>query len=102
MAVLEGQTGSSSDHSASDNLFMRSLHLRERHTPGYSYVPVGGFEQLFETVGSIAERCGAQVQRGVEVAGLAVERGRHVAVAFDLLPSSITIAHGSAPGRETA
>jgi phytoene dehydrogenase-like protein len=91
MAVLEGQTGRAADHSASDNLFMRSLHLRERHTPGYSYVPVGGFEQLFETVGSIAEQRGAEVRRGVEVAGVAIERGRvrgvHVEVGTRRMPN---------------
>jgi phytoene dehydrogenase-like protein len=76
MAVLEGQTGGSADHSASDNLFMRSLHLREQRKPGYSYVPVGGFEQLFETVGAIAEEHGAEVRRNVNVAAVAVEDGR--------------------------
>ena len=39
MAVLEGQTGAPGDHSASDNLFMRSLHLRERRKPGYRTAP---------------------------------------------------------------
>lgn len=76
MAVLEGQTGRPEDHSASDNLFMRALHLRERRKPGYSYVPVGGFEALFETVGSIAEQHGAEVRRGVSVAALDVQGGR--------------------------
>lgn len=75
MAVLEGQTGKPDDHSASDNLFMRSLHLRERHKPGYSYVPVGGFDALFETIGSIAEDHGAVVRRNVQVASVAIEDG---------------------------
>ncbi len=75
MAVLEGQTGRPEDHSASDNLFMRSLHLRERRKPGYSYVPVGGFEQLFENVGTLASSAGAEVRRGVSVAGVAVDDG---------------------------
>lgn len=76
MAVLEGQTGRPEDHSASDNLFMRALHLREQRTPGYSHVPVGGFEELFETVGGIAEAHGAEVWRNVNVASVAVEKGR--------------------------
>ncbi|HLN06203.1 MAG TPA: FAD-dependent oxidoreductase [Acidimicrobiales bacterium] len=76
MAVLEGQTGRAQDHSASDNLFMRSLHLRERRKPGYSYVPVGGFEQLFEGIGSLASSAGAEVRRGVSVAAVAAEAGR--------------------------
>lgn len=76
MAVLEGQTGSPEDHSASDNLFMRSLHLREQRKPGYSYVPVGGFDALFETVGSIAEQHGAEVRRNVEVASVEVDGTR--------------------------
>lgn len=76
MAVLEGQTGAPEDHSASDNLFMRSLHLRERRKPGYSYCPVGGFDQLFETVGAIAQEHGAEVRRGVSVASVAIEGGR--------------------------
>jgi phytoene dehydrogenase-like protein len=76
MSVLEGQTGRAEDHSASDNLFMRSLHLRERRKPGYSYVPVGGFEQLFEGIGSLAESAGAEVRRGVSVAAVAAEAGR--------------------------
>jgi phytoene dehydrogenase-like protein len=76
MAVLEGQTGSPEDHSASDNLFMRSLHLREQRKPGYSYVPVGGFEQLFETVGALAEEYGADVRLNVQVAAVAVDGGR--------------------------
>jgi phytoene dehydrogenase-like protein len=76
MAVLEGQTGSPDDHSASDNLFMRSLHLREQRKPGYSYVPVGGFDQLFETVGSVAERHGADVRRNTSVAAVAIENGK--------------------------
>ncbi|MFV0315873.1 MAG: phytoene desaturase family protein [Microthrixaceae bacterium] len=76
MAVLEGQTGGPQDHSASDNLFMRSLHLRERRKPGYSYVPRGGFDELFETVGAIAEDHGAQVRRNVEVASVAIEDGK--------------------------
>ena len=76
MAVLEGQTGGPDDHSASENLFMRSLHLRERRTPGYSYCPVGGFDALFEAVGAIAERHGAEVRRNVSVASVAIERRR--------------------------
>lgn len=76
MAVLEGQTGSPGDHSASDNLFMRSLHLREQRKPGYSYVPVGGFDQLFETIGAIAEEHGAAVKRNVDVVATAVEGGK--------------------------
>ena len=76
MAVLEGQTGSPEEHSASDNLFMRSLHLREQRKPGYSYVPVGGFDQLFETVGALAEERGAEVRRNVDVASIAIEGGR--------------------------
>jgi phytoene dehydrogenase-like protein len=76
MAVLEGQTGGADDHSASDNLFMRSLHLRERRLPGYSYCPVGGFDQLFETVGTIAEQHGAEVRRNVTVASVAIEDRR--------------------------
>ncbi|MFV0463141.1 MAG: phytoene desaturase family protein [Nostocoides sp.] len=76
MAVLEGQTGAPQDHSASDNLFVRSLHLREQRKPGYSYVPVGGFDALFESVGSMAERHGAHVQRNVEVAGLSLDGDR--------------------------
>jgi phytoene dehydrogenase-like protein len=75
MAVLEGQTGAPDDHSASDNLFMRSLHLREQRKPGYSYVPVGGFDQLFETVGAMAEHHGAEVRRNVSVASVAIENG---------------------------
>lgn len=76
MAVLEGQTGAPDDHSASDNLFMRSLHLREQRQPGYSYCPVGGFDQLFETVGSVAEQHGAEVRRNVSVASVAIEDGK--------------------------
>src|SRR5262249_45042123 len=71
----EGQTGSPEDHSASDNLFMRALHLRERRLPGYSYCPVGGFDALFEAVGAIAEAHGAEVRRNVSVASVAVENG---------------------------
>lgn len=77
MAVLEGQTGRPEDHSASDNLFMRSLHLKERRKPGYSYVPVGGFDALFEAVGSIAESHGAEVRRRTNVVAVEVE-GRKV------------------------
>jgi phytoene dehydrogenase-like protein len=73
MAVLEGQTSHPDDHSASDNLFMRSLHLRERRIPGYSYCPVGGFDALFENIGSIAEANGAEVRRNTAVAAVAVE-----------------------------
>lgn len=76
MAVLEGQTGSPDDHSASDNLFMRSLHLREQRKPGYSYVPVGGFDELFETVGAIAQEQGAEIRRGAVAAAVAASRGR--------------------------
>lgn len=76
MAVLEGQTGAPEDHSASDNLFIRSLHLRERRKPGYSYCPVGGFEALFETVGAVAAEHGAVIRRQVSVESVAVERGR--------------------------
>ncbi|MGE3621425.1 MAG: phytoene desaturase family protein [Acidimicrobiia bacterium] len=76
MAVLEGQTGAPDDHSASDNLFMRALHLREQRKPGYSYVPVGGFDALFETVGSIAQDHGAEVRRNVTVASVSIEDGR--------------------------
>ena len=76
MAVLEGQTGAPQDHSASDNLFMRALHLRERRAPGYSYVPVGGFEVLFEAIGGIAEQNGAEVRRNVSVAAVSIEQGK--------------------------
>lgn len=91
LAVLEGQTGRSEDHSASDNLFMRSLHLREQRKPGYSYIPVGGFDQLFETVGSIAEQHGAEVRRNVRVASVEVRdkkvRGVHVEVGERRMPN---------------
>ena len=93
MAVLEGQTGQPQDHSASDNLFMRALHLRERRTPGYSYVPVGGFEQLFEQVGALALAAGADVRRNVQAAGVAVEdrkvRGVYVEVGERRIPNEV-------------
>lgn len=93
MAVLEGQTGRPQDHSASDNLFMRSLHLREQHKPGYSYVPVGGFEHLFEQVGALAQAGGAEVRQGVSVAGVAVEdrtvRGVYVEVGERRVPNEV-------------
>ncbi len=76
MAVLEGQTGRPEDHSASDNLFMRALHLRERRKPGYSFCPVGGFDRLFEDIGALAERNGAEVRRNTIVGQVAIEGGR--------------------------
>jgi phytoene dehydrogenase-like protein len=91
MAVLEGQTGAPEDHSASDNLFIRALHLRERRAPGYSYVPVGGFEGLFEAIGGIAEQHGADVRRNVAVAAVAIEqaktRGVYVEVGHRRMPN---------------
>ncbi len=84
MAVLEGQTGAPEDHSASDNLFMRALHLREQRAPGYSYVPVGGFERLFEGIGRIAEQHGAEVRRDTTVAAVAIEQARTRGVYVEL------------------
>ncbi len=93
LAVLEGQTGSSDDHSASDNLFMRALHLREQRKPGYSYIPEGGFEELFETIGALAEERGAEVRRNVQVASVAIEdrrvRGVFVEVGERRTPNEI-------------
>lgn len=93
MAVLEGQTVKPDEHSASDNLFMRCLHLRERRLPGYSYCPVGGFDALFEAVGAIAERHGAEVRRNVSVASVAIEdrkvRGVYVEVGERRTPNEL-------------
>ena len=48
ISILEQITDKWYDHSASENLYVRKLHYERKRTAGYSFWPMGGWEQAVE------------------------------------------------------
>jgi phytoene dehydrogenase-like protein len=89
ISVLEIITREWYDHSAGDNLYCRKMHYGERRMAGFSHIPEGGFQVIFDNLqASMNEynvECeySANVRRivveGPEVKGVEVERGTKLA-----------------------
>jgi phytoene dehydrogenase-like protein len=75
ISVLEQITLQPWEHSASENLFTRKLHYERRHTAGYSFWPIGGWEALWGRMAAALERLGGAVYQPRAVDRVLVEDG---------------------------
>ncbi|NIR37266.1 MAG: NAD(P)/FAD-dependent oxidoreductase, partial [Actinobacteria bacterium] len=66
IAFLEFLTTEWWEHSASDSLYLRKLHLGERGTAGYSTWPVGGWARLFDGLAGLVIGGGGRVLTGTD------------------------------------
>ena len=80
IALLECLTEDWWDHAASDNLFVRKLHLEERHTSAYSFWPAQGWAGLFSDLRDAVVERGGEVRLDTRVTRVVVERGRAAGV----------------------
>ncbi len=85
ISVLEQITFQPWEHSASENLYARKLHYEKRRTAGYSFWPMGGWEQLWGRMADAFLGLGGELLQprtvdrvlveNREVAGLALRDG---------------------------
>jgi phytoene dehydrogenase-like protein len=73
ISVLEQITFQPWEHSASENLFARKLHYERKRTAGYSFWPMGGWEQLWKDVAAAFTGLGGTLRTGVSVEQVLVE-----------------------------
>src|SRR3954454_20488931 len=73
ISVLEQITFQPWEHSASENLFARKLHYERKRTAGYSFWPMGGWEQLWKEVAAAYTDLGGHLQTGCSVEQLVVK-----------------------------
>ncbi len=76
MAVMECLTDHWWNHSASDNLWTRKNHYQERRMAGYSFVPVGGNEVVFDLLAEALRENGGEVRTGTRLLSVLIEEGR--------------------------
>lgn len=93
ITVLECMTEHWYDHSASDNLWVRKMHLEEKHTTAYSYWPEGGWDSMFRNLADAVTENGGEVRLGARVSRVLIEKGEVKGVALPrrdaILPNEI-------------
>jgi len=77
ISILEQITDKWYDHSASENLYVRKMHYERKRTAGYSFWPMGGWEQLWKSMAAAIEARGGEIRLGATVGRVDVE---HAAV----------------------
>lgn len=92
IALLECLTEDWWDHSASDNLYVRKMHLEEKHTSAYSFWPGQGWDGVFQDLRDAVEEHGGEVRLDSPVSRVVIDRGEVVGVAVPrrhALPNAI-------------
>ncbi len=77
ISVLEVITDKWYDHSAGDNLYLRKMHYEERNMAGFSHIPRGGFQAIFDSLKASMEEHHVQYELNTRVRRIVVE-GPHV------------------------
>lgn len=101
ISVLEQITLEPWEHSASENLFTRKLHYERKHTAGYSFWPMGGWDALWQRMSqAFLDRGGTLVQpalaeqvivRDGAVRGVRLGGARNGAVSAEVLNAAEVI-----------
>ena len=76
ISILEQITDKWYDHSASENLYVRKLHYERRRTAGYSFWPIGGWEQLWKQIAARFAELGGTLIQPATVERVLVRDGR--------------------------
>jgi len=93
ITVLECMTEEWYDHSASDNLWVRKMHLEEKRTTAYSFWPAQGWDGMFRDLRDAVVEHGGEVRLGTPVSRVLIEGGEVKGVALPrpdaVLPNEI-------------
>ncbi|MHB1538611.1 MAG: phytoene desaturase family protein [Solirubrobacteraceae bacterium] len=76
ISILEQITDKWYDHSASENLYVRKLHYERKRTAGYSFWPIGGWEQLWRQIAARFGELGGTLIQPATVERVLVADGR--------------------------
>ncbi len=77
------------DHSASDNLYTRKMHLMERRITAYSCWPEGGWDGMFEKLACGLKNNGGELWTETSAQKVIVENGRVRGVAYERGPKAM-------------
>lgn len=86
ISVLECMTDNWYDHSASDNLYVRKMHLSERGTAAYSYWPGQGWDGLWRDLSDAITENGGELRLSTSVERVVIENGAVRGVAIGREP----------------
>ncbi len=75
IAMVEGATRNWLDHSASENLFIRKIHLQEKRTTGYSFWPKQGWDGFFKDLEEVIRENGGVIEYNLKATRIVVEDG---------------------------
>lgn len=76
VAMAECLTERWTDHSASDNLYVRKMHYMERRVAGYSCWPVGGWHGIFDKLAAALREHGGEIWMETSAQRVVIENGR--------------------------
>lgn len=82
ISVLEQVTDKWFDHSASENLYVRKMHYEKRRTAGYSFWPMGGWDDLWSSMAATFEELGGTIRKSTTVRRVLTNRGRVAGVSL--------------------
>ncbi|MFC1823722.1 phytoene desaturase family protein [Thermodesulfobacteriota bacterium] len=93
LAVLEVITDKWYDHSAGDNLYCRKMHYQERHMAGFSHIPKGGFQAIFDNVQAAMEENHVRFELNTCVRRIAIDgptiKGVEIEIGPRLTPNDL-------------
>jgi phytoene dehydrogenase-like protein len=73
VTVLECMTDNWYDHSASDSLYVRKLHLQEAQKTGFSFWPVGGWDGIWAGFERAVKANGGEIRMNTSVSRIVIE-----------------------------
>ncbi len=76
MATYEGVTLNWWDHSLSESLFMRKLHLSEKGVAGYCVNPVDGWESIWNDLADALRENGGEIRMNTPALDILIENHR--------------------------
>ncbi|HEY1966500.1 MAG TPA: FAD-dependent oxidoreductase [Pseudonocardia sp.] len=82
ISVLECMTDNWYDHSASDNLYVRKMHLAERNTAAYSCWPGQGWDGMWRDLADAITTHGGELRLGTSAQRVVIENGEVKGVAI--------------------
>ncbi|MCP3974191.1 MAG: NAD(P)-binding protein [bacterium] len=91
VTVLECMTDNWYDHSASDSLYVRKLHLQDAQKTGFSFWPVGGWDRMWANFEAAITNNGGVIRMNTPVTRVVIENDhvKGVMVPVDgLLPNT--------------
>jgi phytoene dehydrogenase-like protein len=86
MAVYDGVSFHWWDHSLSEQLWLRKLHLTERKMAAYCFSPMDGWEYIWRSLAEAVTEYGGEIRTNTPVVDIVIENGRVLGVEVQTHP----------------